>query len=228
MAKYELIRKKLQKIINDFDYFMVDILGIGEKNPMGVMIKEYSIKVPYTEFVEHKTEILKEMERLRLLLMQNIPSAYNLYGSVLPNIEYDISKITEEGNIAYPLNIKMDLELLLEKIKTAIEVGDVERLLSETHDFDKMSMKIYKDSLKKVAEKGEKALVVMDALLRYSSKQNPLGVMDLASKLNRNATWIKKAIKDIREQAPEIIRIVMVDKEYKYYIPDNYRRFYVE
>ncbi len=226
MSVYEDLVKEIDEVVMDYEMFIENILGVGEENPMGKEVRVYEIKVKFTEFMQKKEELLKEIETLRLHLMSKIPSAFEIHSKYLPDIENAISELKDAGNIEEPLKIKMALNLLAERIRVATKLGDVERLLSESYDFDQISMKIFKDAIKKVA-KTEKAYLVFDALIKNSSRGNPLGVYELSTLIGRNPQWVKSALKVIREEAPEILRIVMMKGEYKYYIPDIYKRFYI-
>ena len=223
---YSDLLKELNEIVMDYEYFIENILGVGEENIQGHQIRVYSIKVKYTEFMEKKEELLTEIEKFRLTLMNRIPSAFEIHSRYMLDIEDSIANIKDEGKIDDPLNIKMALNLLAERIKTAVKLGDVERLLSEPFSSDQIVVKIFKDAIKKVA-KTEKAYIVFDALIRNSSRGNPLGVFELSTILKRNPTWVKSALKTIRDEAPEILRITLVKGEYKYYIPDVYKRYYI-
>ena len=223
---YEDIVKAIEDLSLEYDMFVENVLGVGKENPMGKEIRVYEVQVKYTEFMENKEELIRSIEKLRLLIMQEIPSAYEIHSKHLLDIEEAIIGLKDKGDIDEPLRIRLALNLLNQRIHTAVKLGDVERLLSEGMDFDKMAMKIFKDGLKKIAKK-EKAYIIFDALIKHSSRNKPLSIFELSKMLDRTPEWVKSGLKEIREESPELLRIVMQNKQYKYYVPDVYKRYYI-
>jgi len=226
-SEYKSLLDRLDDLIADYEIFMEDILGVGEENPLGEKILVYEIKCDLIEFYNRKTELLKEIEEFRMHLMKEIPSAYPIYAEILPDIATDIADLEDKGSIEIPLFIKMMLELVKSRIRTAIEVGEPSELLTQATDYEKQLYKLYTNALKKVASKGQRAMLIMQILLDHSSPRNPLSLRDIERLTGRKYKYVQQGIKELMESAPEILRLKLDRGEYKYYIPDRFKRFNV-
>jgi len=211
----------LNELVKAYNYFITEVLNI-DKNPNE---SEYKSNMKIQDFFSEVEKLTTLLTNVSTSLRNSHPQVSQVFAPKIDAFQKDIQTLNTVGKKETVLKLGINIRNFKLELGDLIKSGKPEKML-DTYMIisEERTQRIWTAGQKKLA-KFDDATILLQWLVEYG-RGVPMTIIEISLKMTKSESWVEKHMREIRENAPELLKLGQgIHDKTTYYVPKDFHAY---